>query len=294
MSTTSSTAPRSREHLLGRWSFWRRLAQILSLALLAVIAARYAFGFTTTSIEAYCPFGAIETLWSTLDEGTYLRHLAASNGVVLIVVAVSGLFVGRAFCGWVCPLGTVQDLFAALARLVSGKRGPYPWTPPRGLDRTLRWAKALVLGWVIWASATAFVPPLAPFCPYRTLFEFNANSLLSIAVIMTFATSSMLVERLWCRYLCPLGGLIGLMNRISPIRPRVNRTRCVSCGRCGGACPAGIDPVADGTDHPECIRCYACVEACPRPGAVQVGLRGGREGPADTPRIRIKRQRSEE
>jgi len=265
MSTTSSTAPRSREHLLGRWSFWRRLVQILSLALLAVIAARYAFGFTTTSIEAYCPFGAIETLWSTLDEGTYLRHLAASNGVVLIVVAVSGLFVGRAFCGWVCPLGTVQDLFAALA-----------------------------MGWVIWASATAFVPPLAPFCPYRTLFEFNANSLLSIAVIMTFATSSMLVERLWCRYLCPLGGLIGLMNRISPIRPRVNRTRCVSCGRCGGACPAGVDPVADGTDHPECIRCYACVEACPRPGAVQVGLRGGREGPADTPHIRIKRQRSEE
>jgi polyferredoxin len=203
-----------------------------------------------------------------LVEGTYLRHLAPSNGIALALVALSAVALGRVFCGWVCPIGTLQDALAGLARRLTDREAGFPWRVPRAIDRPLRYLKYVVLGWVLLASITAVVPPLAPFCPFRTLFEFNLGSVLSFGIILSLATTSLLVERFWCRYLCPLGALLALLNRVSPIRPRVDGGRCVACGRCEKSCPAGIDPVDDGTNHPECVRCFACVDACRRPGAL--------------------------
>ncbi|MBN1399314.1 MAG: 4Fe-4S binding protein [Anaerolineae bacterium] len=250
------------------WSRYRHIVQVLVLALAVGTGLRYLLVAGAPSPEAYCPFGAVATAASLTAGRGFLRQISLTNGLVLGVVALSALGLGRLFCGWACPIGTLSDGLAGLSRRLFGRRGPYPWRVPRRLDRALRWLKLPVLGWILWASLTAVVPPLAPFCPYRTLFEFNLNTALSLSVVATFGFFSLMIERFWCRYLCPLGALLAPLNWISGLRPKVDAARCLACGRCERVCPAGIDPVTDGTDHPECVRCYACVQACGRTGAI--------------------------
>jgi polyferredoxin len=256
-----------------RWSTWRRIVQALFALWALAVGLRHLILNTGGSIEASCPFGAVETLWARLTQGTFLRALAPSNFLALGLVLLSALLLGRAFCGWVCPVGTLQDLVAGLRRRMLSRADDLALRPPRRLDRVLRWGKVAVLGAILWTSLSAVVPPLAPFCPFRILLGLSFTSLLSWGILLGFFTTSLLVERFWCRYLCPLGALLAPLNRFPPLRPRVNPERCVACGRCAQACPAGIDPVQDGTEHPECVRCFACVEACRRPGAVEFTLR---------------------
>lgn len=267
---TKARAP--NRSALRRWSTWRQIVQVVFLAWALIASLRHLVLADGGSVEASCPFGAVETAWSILVGGAFLRYLAPSNFLALASVAFSALALGRIFCGWVCPIGTLQDALAGLMRRFAGCEGVLSLHLPRKVDRPLRYLKYLVLGWVLWASVSAVVPPLAPFCPFRTLFELNLGSLLSLGVAFTFVGLSLMVERFWCRYLCPLGALLVLFNRLSPLRPRVNLERCVACGRCESTCPAGIGPVKDGTDHPECVRCYLCVEACHRPRAIELGV----------------------
>ncbi|MBN1399305.1 MAG: 4Fe-4S binding protein [Anaerolineae bacterium] len=253
------------------WSRYRHLVQVLVLALALGAGLRHLLVSGAPSPEAYCPFGAVATAASLVAGRGFLRQISLSNGLALGIVALSALGLGRFFCGWACPIGTLSDGLAGLSRRIFGRRGPYPWRVPRRLDRALRWLKLLVLGWILWASLTAVVPPLAPFCPYRTLFELNVTTVLSLSVVVTFGLVSLMIERFWCRYLCPLGALLAPLNWISGLRPKVDATRCIACGRCERICPAAIDPVRDGTDHAECVRCYACVQACGRIRAMSFG-----------------------
>jgi polyferredoxin len=253
-----------------RWDFWRKFVQGGFLLAALVAGVRPLVVHDAPSIEATCPFGALETAWSALAHGDFLRNLGLGNVIVLLAVLASALLLGRIFCGWACPIGTLQDALAGLMRRLAGREIALPLHLPRQVDRVLRWGKALVLGWVLWASLSAVVPPLSPFCPYRTLFEFSGNALMSWGVLLMLATLSLAVERFGCRYLCPFGVVLALLNRLSPFRPRIDVARCVTCGRCSKACPMNIDPAKDGTAHPECVRCYACVQACRRPGAMRV------------------------
>jgi polyferredoxin len=209
--------------------------------------------------------GGVATAWQSVAHGTFLRDTGPANLVLLGLLLVAAVFTGRAFCGWACPLGTVQEWIARLAkRLTGGRKAWLPIFAPHRLDRPLRLVKYVLLGWVVWQSATAVLPPLQPFCPYRTLFTLNTRSLIGWSVLAGFVTLSLVVEHFWCRYLCPLGAILAITNKISLWRIRVDRARCTSCGRCDRACPIGLDVVNEVERGLECTRCGACIKACPR------------------------------
>jgi polyferredoxin len=71
------------------------------------------------------------------------------------------------------------------------------------------------------------------------------------------------IYRIFCRFLCPLGAIYGLLNRLSLYRLRRIDRRCTGCGTCAGACKMGVDPLK-ALNSSECIRCGGCVEACPK------------------------------
>ena len=73
---------------------------------------------------------------------------------------------------------------------------------------------------------------------------------------------SVLFYRPFCKWLCPLGAFYALFNRVSLFQMKVDKNKCVSCGKCAKACKMDVD-VTKTPNHPECIRCGMCIRACP-------------------------------
>jgi ferredoxin len=85
------------------------------------------------------------------------------------------------------------------------------------------------------------------------------------ALLAAILTLNLLAPRFWCRYICPLGGLLGLISKASVFRRQVSPD-CKGCALCERVCPTGtIDPQRDfASDPSECTMCLECLQACPR------------------------------
>jgi len=223
------------------------------------------------AFDSFCPFGGIETLWAYITTGNTLATTTLLNFSILIAVVGSSLVVGRAFCGWMCPLGTLQDWLASLARRLSGEKSTprgrkskarFPIQVPPRIDKWLRYLKYLVLAAILVASTMTVYPPLRDICPALAIFSFHWTTALLGVVLVLFVVSSMLVKRFTCKYLCPLGAVLAITNKISLIRIAIDRNSCTSCGRCDNECPVDIPAIPENTRSAECVRCLECLETC--------------------------------
>ncbi|HEX5827674.1 MAG TPA: 4Fe-4S binding protein [Candidatus Limnocylindrales bacterium] len=238
----------------------------------------------STSPEALCPFGGLETLIGFATGGVFVPHVHLSN-VVLAVAALLTAFAARgAFCGWLCPFGFLQDVVAGVARTLEAHvptlRAAMRTLRRRGarlaiLDRPLRLLKYLVLAWAVLGAAAFGVMVFRDVDPWSALLEIGRGSAgIGFVVLVGVIVASFFVERAWCRYACPLGAATGLVSRFSPVRLERIENACSSCGACSKACPMGIDLLAARrVTSQDCVGCLECVEACPRAGALE--LRAG-------------------
>lgn len=229
------------------------------------------------AFDSFCPFGGIETLLPYLTTGHTLKTTNLLNFSLLLGVLGVALVTGRAFCGWMCPLGTVQDFLAAWGRRLSGERhhirgktskARLPLRLPTLADKYLRYAKYLILLLILAASLYTVYPPLHEFCPVRAVFSFKMTPLLW-SVLIAFLVTSIFVERAWCKYLCPLGAALAIFNKISPVRLTSSNT-CNNCGRCDIECSMGIQDVPNNLTDTECIRCLECLDTCARDGSLEL------------------------
>lgn len=85
---------------------------------------------------------------------------------------------------------------------------------------------------------------------------------MKMAVLIVTIIGCVLIYRFFCRVLCPLGAIYGLLNKISIYRLEVDAHKCVNCGKCKRICKMEVDPVKT-PDSAECIRCGACADTCP-------------------------------
>ena len=201
---------------------------------------------------------------------------------VLGFLLLFGLLCGRWICSHICPFGLVQDLIYRI---------PFPKKVRtfKG-DRVLRLAKYAVLAVLV--IALPLFDTLKPYyckylCPSGTLFGAIPLTLTNpmlrgqigflfwwkVGVLVTLLLLSLLIARPFCRYLCPLGAIYGLFNRVALTHLAYRPDACVQCGRCETVCPMGIDPKTQ-FDSAECIRCGRCQNVCPTGSlAVRFGLR---------------------
>lgn len=261
----------------------RLVIQILFLLITILIGLRHILPGDAArggAFDSFCPFGAIETLWSYIVKGQTLETTSPINFSIFMGVLGVSLLAGRAFCGWICPVGTLQDLLANLSTSLfpqaSKKRrkktNKIPYSISKQNDRWLRGLKYLILGVVLIASMRAIYPPLQPLCPARALFSFQSPTPLIWSVLITFFVTSLLNRRFWCKYLCPLGAVLAPFNKINPLRLVLKEDRCTSCRRCDAACPMEIDDLANHLRSPECIQCLECQEACPEKDVLELRL----------------------
>ena len=94
-----------------------------------------------------------------------------------------------------------------------------------------------------------------------SLFTWKFGILLAVIVL------SVIFYRPFCKWLCPLGAFYALFNRVSLFQIKVDKNKCVSCGKCAKACKMDVD-VTKAPNHTECIRCGMCIRTCPT-GAVR-------------------------
>jgi ferredoxin-type protein NapH len=174
------------------------------------------------------------------------------------VMAAYGLIAARGFCGWFCPFGTLNDL-------LSFRRAR--------IRQAFSYGKFVVLAATLvgaWALADTIFCKLCPAAsleaslPYLFLGVARANGpfFVHMATLAIVLVGMALVARFWCRYLCPMGALLALFNRVSLLHLEWTSSACTGCEACVDACPMGIDPRGEHDGH-NCIKCGACAESCP-------------------------------
>jgi len=217
------------------------------------------------AVAGILPIGHFTSFFGWLKGGGWDTLLPA--GLVIIVAALTiSLLFKRAFCGWICPVGTVWELAAALGRKLLGHNLRLPrWLDlgGRGVRYLIGGAALLLLASVPLAESIAFRS-----LPYMWIADIKiitgfAAPLFILVLLLTFVVS-MLLGPVWCRWLCPLGALYSAVGIASPCTVHRDAETCINCSRCTDVCHAYVDVEKLGTVRaPECDGCMDCVKECP-------------------------------
>jgi len=230
-------------------------------------------------IEAWLPIASLMNLKALVVTRAVPEMHAAGMFMLIAFLAIAFLF-RKAFCSWICPVGTLSEWLWQTGQPVFGRS----LRVPRWLDIALRGLKYILLGLFLYVVLAMPVPDIRAFLtgPYglvadvKMLDFFRLMGRTTAIVLAVLAGLSLVVKNPWCRYLCPYGALMGLAALASPTRIVRNADACIDCGKCAKACPAGLPvDVLASVRSAECTACLSCVAVCPAVGALdlKVGLR---------------------
>jgi len=213
------------------------------------------------------------------------------------------IILGRAWCGWICPLGLFQDAmdylrgklkigYISFSKAVKKATAPVKWV-----------FLGISLIVPIWVAFPLFCPGAAlglqiPFCqicpgkyilPLMTGTTGRVNisykngvyllmSILGLSISILVIIGSMVKRRFWCSF-CPLGLIMSWYRKISFLKLKKDDSKCTKCEICYNVCPLEIEDVYKSTGRedvtfPDCILCMKCVENCPEEGALSATYLG--------------------
>ena len=195
------------------------------------------------------------------------------------------LLLKKAFCSWLCPVGTLSEFLWKMGRRVFRRN----FALPRWLDIPLRGLKYLLLGFFAFIIGSMTDGALDEFmhAPYALvadvkMYNFFVHMSVTAAIVVgALMVLSVFVQNFWCRYLCPYGALMGLVSLLSPVKIRRDAEACVDCGKCAKACPSHlkVDELVQ-IRSAECTGCMECVAACSAENALQFALPPWKKMPA--------------
>lgn len=231
------------------------------LRVVTLFASLGYLGFVTGG--CLCPLGAFQKLFTGLEASS--QRIVAY--VTLAIPIVTTLLFGRLYCGWICPSGALQELL---------HRRNLSLSVPQNVDRWLRQVKYFLLIGLVWAVRITGEPIFEGMDPFKAAFNLSGETL-SVTALIIILAASLFLYRPWCRYLCPMGALLGLISRISFLRLSVTE-KCVSCRSCARSCSAQVmeaKPTPQPTlaiDEYDCLRCGDCRQSC-RKAAISISAR---------------------
>lgn len=231
------------------------------------------------------------------------RALIAGLSLAGVTVLLTLIF-GRVWCGWLCPFGTVLEWLSPAGRREPASGPPEQWRlikhlllfvilgmallgsqtllfldPITMMTRTLAAAIWPALRYAIYTvegvlyrfeflwGPLDFIHNNVVFPLFRDVEAVFSQAALIFLFFAAIVALNRWAERFWCRYLCPLGGLLGLLSKLSLLRREVGQD-CVGCALCSHSCPTATINPDEGyrSDPAECTVCYDCLVDCPQSG----------------------------
>jgi ferredoxin len=220
---------------------------------------------------------------SIIFPGSIIGGFADISSMIVLWLAAT-LILGRGFCSWGCFYGGWDDGFSRIRKRPAIKR----------ISDTWRWMPFAALLLVSLSAALTLVPTYCDWiCPFKAVTEFEkvtsvetatkAGIFVSLFAGLVVVLPVMTKKRTQCSFLCPLGAVNSLSNKINPFVLKVRKERCNECFKCVSVCPLFAitkEDIREGKISVFCSKCGKCADACTR-GAMQYGLRGVPAGKLD-------------
>ena len=222
--------------------------------------------YSCPAASGACPIGAFQAVVGS-SKFSFSYYI---TGFLILL----GVLLGRFICGFLCPFGWFQELLHKIPTKKLSTKRLKPLT-------YLKYAVLLVMVFLLPAFLVNDVGMGDPFfckylCPQGVLEGAIPLSLANsgiraalgklftwkFSILLSVIALSVLFYRPFCKWLCPLGAFYALFNRVSLFQMKVDKNKCVSCGKCARACKMDVD-VTKTPNHTECIRCGMCIRACP-------------------------------
>ena len=216
-----------------------------------------------------CPIGSLQ---ATLSSREYKISL-----YVVGLLVIFGTFLGRVVCGFLCPFGLIQDLLFKIPFVKKFRRIPG--------EKAFRWLRFLFLAIFVillplfviditglgepwfckWICPVGTLEGGVPLVLLNSAMRVAAGFLFRWKLVILIITilSSIAIFRPFCRYICPLGAIYGIFNKVSFYRYKIDASKCTKCGACQKICRLDIR-VYEKPNSIDCIRCGDCKANCPQ------------------------------
>ena len=226
-----------------------------------------------------CPIGSLQ---ATIGSGKFNLSFYVAGFLIL-----TGALIGRFVCGFLCPFGLIQDLLHKI---------PFPKKIKSfKADKPIRYLKYIILAVFVILLPMFWVDIIGEGEPYfcKLICPVGAleggvplvlmNKALQSAIGFLYAQKitiliitlllSIIIYRPFCKYICPLGAIYSLFNKIAVFKYRLDPKLCINCGACKAVCEMNVDLSKD-CNSAECIRCGNCIKICPKAALSVCGICG--------------------
>ena len=253
--------------------------------------------YSCPAASGACPIGSFQAVVGS-SKFSFSYYI---TGFLILL----GVLLGRFICGFLCPFGWFQEL---LHKIPTKKLSTKRLKPLTYIKYAVLLFAVVLLPMLVTNDVGMGEPFFCKYlCPQGVLegaiplaavnsgIRAALGALFSwkLCILITVVVLSVLFYRPFCKWLCPLGAFYALLNKVSLFGMKVDKHKCVSCGKCAKACKMDVD-VTKAPDHTECIRCGMCIRACPTKAvSFRCGFGKGKENHRTDEKVKTTNQISE-
>ncbi len=249
-----------------RWRYFFLSAAFLLILVTPILNLYFHFTF----VQGWYQSLGIGRLWIVsplegLESLLISKYIYLPSLIGMLIPVIVALYLGRVFCSWVCPISFLHETLDRIRRRIF-RYNPVTWKDRLVLSLRVLWVALIgefLLSMILGFPIFVFVSPPGLVGRELMLGIIFHTFALEGFIILVILLLHLVTRRFYCRYLCPLGGLLAFLGQKRRLKVRLKSKKCSGCGICEKVCPLGLPVNRGGSYSPYCWNCGECVDYCP-------------------------------